>query len=353
MNTIIQSNPTTNEISPLKIRCNRMGIYVPGDHPTPAEIIPIIERSLDTHQKHQSKGAHPRSGDFAEWKQINDTLTEFLHDLRAAQAVKPITPILPITPIPSPLTESVVSNKIFPAEPGKNPQTAPPQQTQTRNEPGMNPENPGMKPEQPGITRNQTGKCPDQIGNSDQPAPTSSTEPSKNTFSTNTAEDPDSPPKFQSTDQQFIEAATDLHYQRKGRSPFDKLSPQDQAIVIELFDKHHWQAVLKVIAQPPPIGFGLNVGKTALYDFHNRYNKRRRQENIQANVDLINKSSDPTQAFAQIFERLVQIKALSVANNPEHSLSIFDSLITSLTKLRKQNLAERKQAHAEKKANAT
>jgi hypothetical protein len=213
----------------------------------------------------------------------------------------------------------------------------------------MNPEKPGMNPEQPGITRNQTGKCPDQVGNSDQPTPTSSTQSPQNTStSTPTPEDPDAPPKFQSDDEQFIDAATDLHYQRKGRSPFDKLSPQDQAVLIDLFDKHHWQAVLKAIAQPPPIGFGVKVGKSALYDFHRRYTDRRHKEEIQASVDLINKSSDPTQAFAQTFERLVQIKALSLASDPGNSLDIFDTVITCVNKLRKQSLAERKQAHAEK-----
>jgi hypothetical protein len=214
----------------------------------------------------------------------------------------------------------------------------------------MNPENPGMKSEQPGIARKETVKSPEQLGKSDQP--TSAAEPAPSTPPTepapSTEEDPDAPPKIQSNDEEFVAAATDLHYQRKGRSPFDKLSPQDQAIVIDLFDKFTWQAVLKVIAQPPPIGFGLKVSKTALYDFHKRYNKRRRQQNVQASIDLLNKSSDPTQAFAQIFERLVQTKALTVASDPQASLNIFDALITSVSKLRKQSLAERKQLHAEK-----
>jgi hypothetical protein len=361
-----------SEIPPLKARCNRMGIHVPGDNPTPAEIIPIIEQRLAAHQKHRSKHASPWTGDFAEWKNIHDAYTEFLTDLRAAQEVGRRCPQraasanqaieqpkpscvqsasekqIPITTRISPLTPAS-QNKILSSESGKNLQLAPPQQNEPRNEPGINPQKAGMKPEQPGIAVNQTGKCLDQIGNSGQPAPSASTQPAQNTLASPPApEDPDAPPKIQSNDEQFIDAATDLHYQRKGRSPFDKLSPEDQAIVIDMFDKHHWQALLKVIAQPPPLGFGVKASKTALYDFRKRYYKRRRHENIQASVDLINKSSDPTHTFGQIFERLVQTKALLVASEPENSLEIFDTLITSVNKLRKQSLAERKQLHAEK-----
>lgn len=177
---------------------------------------------------------------------------------------------------------------------------------------GMNPEQPGTKPELPGTTLNQPVKSPEQPGNSDQPAavaapPTPLTPPPHPVSSTE--EDPDAPPKIQSNDEEFVAAAADLHYQRKGRSPFDKLSAADQAIVIDLFDKFTWQTVLKLIAQPPPIGFGLKVGKTALYDFNKRYDKRRRQQNVQESIELLNNSSDPTQAFAQIFERLVQTRA--------------------------------------------
>jgi hypothetical protein len=197
----------------------------------------------------------------------------------------------------------------------------------------MNPEQPGIKPEKPGITQNQSGKFPDQLGNSGQlgqaNTPPQNDQPSPE-------QDPDAPPKIQSNDEEFVAAALELRYQRKGRSPFDKLSPQDQAVV-------------KAIAQPYPIGFALKVSKTALYNFHKRYQKRRHQQNVEASIDLLNKSSNPTQAFAQTFERLVQTKALTVASDPETTLNTFDALITSVNKLRKQSLAERKQLQAESK----
>lgn len=340
------------EALPFKTRCNRLGIDVPGFALAPSQIIPYVEARLAAHMKHVGRTMNPWTGDYAEWKLRHDAFHELLTDLRAAQSPQIITPTPPIAPIPTSVPMSRELNKNSTAEPGKNPQTPSPQQTQSRNEPGMNPEKPGTKSEQPGIAQNQTGKFPVQVGNSEQPAqptsPPSSTCPPPKTAPSEAPDDPDSPPNFESDDEQFIDAATDLHYKRKGRSPFDKLSPQDQAFVIDLFDKHHWQAVLKAIAQPAPNGFGLKVSKTALYDFHKRYNKRRRQENVQASIDLVTKSSDPAQAFAQIFERLVQIKALTIASDREASLTIFEALINTTNKLRKQSLAERKQFQAEK-----
>src|SRR6478672_5447237 len=85
MNCTSQNTIDANTaVSPLKARCKRMGIDIPGDNPTPLQIIPIIQKQLALHQKYPSKDAGPRSGDYAEWKIINDHLTEFLDQLRAA-----------------------------------------------------------------------------------------------------------------------------------------------------------------------------------------------------------------------------------------------------------------------------
>ena len=73
----------TNEVPPLKARCNRIGIHVPGDNPTPAEIIPIIERRLAAHMNHVGRTGSEYSGDFVEWKLIHDEYHEFLQQLRA------------------------------------------------------------------------------------------------------------------------------------------------------------------------------------------------------------------------------------------------------------------------------
>jgi hypothetical protein len=371
---------TETQISPLKARCNRMGIHVPCDNPTPAEIVPIIEQRLAAHQKHRSKNANPWTGDFAEWKNIHDAYTEFLSDLqevgrrcpqRAASAhntfekpiaccVQPASEKQTTTTNPITLTSSIPpvspilltpQNKIPPSEPGKNSEPPQPQQTHARNEPGTKSEQPGIKSESPGITQNDPGKFPNKTGNSRQPKPisepSSSTTPSSENAAPSGQEDPDAPPKIQSTDEEFIAAVADLHYQRKGRSPFDKLSDQDQAIVIDLCEKFTWQTVLKTSAQPSPIGYALKAGKTALYDFRKRYEKRCKEQKAQANIDLLNKSSDPAHTFAEIFARLIQTKVLAVASDPHLSLNTCDALITTLNKFRKQTLAERKQLHAE------
>src|SRR5262245_25077857 len=79
------TNQNTGTQSPhFKVRCNRMGIYVPGDNPTPGEIIPILERRLSQHMTHEACASGPWSGDYIEWKTIHDEYQEFLTDLRAA-----------------------------------------------------------------------------------------------------------------------------------------------------------------------------------------------------------------------------------------------------------------------------
>ena len=339
----VAATVSSTEIPPFKARCNRMGIHVPGDNPTPAEIIPYIEQRLAAHQKHRSKTANPWTGDFIEWKNINDAYQEFLTDLRAAN--RPTPPITPTSPIPSiPIPNNTAPNKILPAKPGQNPSKKPqsphPQQTtsenQTRTEPGLNPDNPELTQTEPESARTETEQSAHASAPSSGPAPQAEADPD------------DDAPNIKSDDEDLIEAATHLHLHLKARSRFDKLPPENQAAIIHLLDRCKPEVVLKLIAQPPPVGFSLKAGRTALLEFRRRYEKRaaerRRNDNSAAALELVRKVGDPNQAFLTV----LQIRALTAAADPTTSLGILDAYASTLGKLRKQTLAERKQDHAEK-----
>jgi hypothetical protein len=119
----------------------------------------------------------------------------------------------------------------------------------------------------------------------------------------------------------------------------------------EPLDRCKPEVVLKVIAQPPPVGFSLKAGRSALFEFCSRYKKReterRRNENA-ATIQLLSKSEDPNKTFVQTFEHLLQVRALNAAAEPITTVATLDAFATTLTKIRKQALAERKQVHAEK-----
>jgi hypothetical protein len=164
--------------------------------------------------------------------------------------------------------------------------------------------------------------------------------------------EPDAPPQIQSENPDFLEAAADLDAQLKGRSRFDKLSPRQQAAIIHLMQVHEIEVVLELLAAPGPTGMSFKIGRSALYEFKRRYDKReaRRQREQKAKTfeDLLKKSGHPEQTFLVNFEHLLQVKALTAASLPDTSLETLDAVTTTINKLRKQTLAERKQTHAEK-----
>jgi len=271
------------------------------------------------------------------------------------------------------LSAHTLQNNFSPAQPeqnsGKNSQPPPPQQNQIRTQPEPNPNSTRTQPEHGRTQPEPTANKPELITNKPEPTQTQS-EPVAPPATTGTAPthaapaapppanqpiDDDSPPKIESNDEAYIEAATDLYYHVKGRSPFDKLTPQQQETIIHLMEHHEEKVVRKTIAQPPPLGFSFKIGKTAFYAFLKRYRERdaerekqQRIEHANTYIQLLTSAPDPNQAFGHIFERLVQIKALKVASDPQMTINTCDALITTVNKLRKQSLAERKQTHAEK-----
>ena len=212
----------------------------------------------------------------------------------------------------------------------------------------MNPEYPGMNPELPGIIPEKPGTNPEYPGNS--------TPQSNIPDPQSEVPNPHSPTPFlNTTNQELLDAAAELPFRVQGRSRFDKLPPQEQAAIIGLLGVYKADVVLDLIAQPRPIGFSLKVGKSALYDFRFRYQKREakrsRKETAGRALDFLNQTENPLQAFTAKYERLLQAQALAAAGDPQASLEELDQITTTLTKFAKQALAERKQCHAERVKN--
>jgi hypothetical protein len=293
-------------------------------------------------------------------------------------------------------------SEIFGAESGKNSQPSHHQQTSTRNEPGMNPEQPGIARNETGnprnddgITRNDSGTIgidacsfppvnnpqanPDQKSGapkSESPNPQSASANSKSDAPNPRSEDPQleiPDPKFPAIDprsaisnptsenpqspipdprsEDFEEAAADLPFRLKGRSRFDQLTTEQQDAIMALLETYKYTTVLELIAQPPPLGLSFKIGKSALFEFKARYRQRqaerRKKESADRAIELLNKSENPGATFMNLYERLLQIKALGVASNSDATLAQLDEVTATITKLRKQSLAERKQRHAE------
>ena len=107
----------------------------------------------------------------------------------------------------------------------------------------------------------------------------------------------------------------------------------------------------EVIAEPPPIGFGVKTSQASLYRFRDRYKQAKGQsqktQHAKAIEDLMAKANDTEDVFQAAVQRLLKTRLLTTTSEPSSDLAAIHSLINSLTKLRKQTLAERKQSHAE------
>jgi hypothetical protein len=106
------------------------------------------------------------------------------------------------------------------------------------------------------------------------------------------------------------------------------------------------EAVLKLIAEPSPTGFSFKTSRAALYAFRSRYKQRQaareKKEAKDRAVSLMTKSPNPTQAFLNIYESLLHVKALTAAGDPDSRLADLEQLTATITKLRKQRHAESK-----------
>jgi hypothetical protein len=393
-NATTTANPTTTtEVPYFKAKCNRAGIHVPGDNPTPSEIIPIVRQRLAAHETHRSKTMNPWTGDYAEWKLKHDDLTQFLSELEAAEVEQGRARC----PQRAASVTSLTNNPEAPSVPKPSSGT-PDQPTPAKNKNNFPRENTGQNAQPIPIQQNSNWPdCGQTLANTGQTLPNDgpqgpdSCRPLPNTgqppSSPNAKKIPDAPGAETDDDADALEqedenenedekenqdeldyeaesagyanhaelmaeAAADLQAALKKRNKFDCLSPEAQAAIITMLDKYDSRYVAKLLIKPPPEGMGFKISKSGLNYFRRRYAKtqaeRRATENAKAAADLLDKSEDPDKAFQQTLERLLRLRTLTTVSEPDAPLETVDDLINALTKLRKQALAERKQTHAEK-----
>ena len=363
-----------NEISPLKARLNRMAIHVPGNFPTPAEVIPIIEARLAAHMKHISRTASSTSGDYVEWKQIHDAYAELLTDLRiaeeqgratrSARAVSApgavenpksgcvqtapqknhVSPISPIPPINSPAPTH--QNNFSPQNPPQSGST-------------LHHQHPTVKTEL-GFGGSLVGSAGFVVGSGGfKPTSTESNPPKQTSAPAQSDAAKDQPFDIREhLDAASLRVCEDFQEFLSGRSPIDNLTPQQQNVILLLLEEHNAARVAEVLAQPEPYGMNFKTSDSSLNRFRERIRdaekKRLNADAETATKELIAKAHESDEAFQAAVQRFIKTRLLNATSSAHSSLDAIDSMITSLTKLRKQTLAERKQSHAEKtKMNAS
>ncbi|HUS35051.1 MAG TPA: hypothetical protein VM680_06830 [Verrucomicrobiae bacterium] len=386
--TTTPSTTTTSEVPYFKAKCNRAGIHVPGDNPTPSEIIPIIQQRLAAHQNHRSKTTNPWTGDYAEWKAKHDDLTQFLAELEAELVGRrcpqraasgpdisnnPDAPSVHGTSFGNSTqpTPAKNQNNFSPKNTGQTNQSLPTQHNSNWPDCGQTLANTGQS------LPNDGQQGPDScqpLPNTDQPSATTNAKQNDRHLNDDDLEhdEGDEEDEHENEDRDELdfeaesagyanhaelmaEAAADLQAALKKRNKFDALSPEAQAAIITMLDKYDSRYVAKLLVKPPPEGMNFKISKSGLNYFRRRYEKtqaqRRATENAKAAADLLDKSEDPDKAFQQTLERLLRLRTLTTVSEPDAPIETVDELINALTKLRKQALAERKQLHAEGRAN--
>jgi hypothetical protein len=321
---------TVPEVPYFKAQCNRRAIHVPGDDPRPSEIIPIIEQRLAAHQKHCARTMNPWTGDFAEWKMINDGLTDLLQELRAADAQQ---------------KQQALSQKPSEAcakvEPTLQPQHNPDEPTVSHTAPMASQPASQAEPTQSQDAPAASHPAPGP-GHSDQPF-SQPYAPSFSSTADNAEEDeqPDDP------DDPVSDAREDLQSRVRGSSRMDELTVEQQDIVFALLHDHSSRAVVKILREPSPPGFNFKVSRCTLDRFWKKRRAlevaRQQAERVESAAALLD-SENADKAFQQAAERALKLRLLT---SPDASVEQVDALISALNKLRKQSLAERKQAHAE------
>ena len=341
------------EVPYLKAQCQRRGIHPPFDDPTADQLIPIIEDRLATHQKHFGRTCDPTSGYYTEWKYVNDDLQSFLTELRAAAGKNSAVSAAPLPKINSAAANSAATNppkNISSENAGLSGSTVANQQPSAGSLPGFAGSDPGPARSGPASS------------GSDPLKPTNPVEPSNDDdekahhnapqVEPQTAHDKNSDDgcaiEGELHDDAF-EASLDLHSHLSGRSPLDELSFNEQNAILRLLDTYSAWRVVETLARPRPYGLNLKTSKSALNLFRKRFAKAK--ENAikalqQSSIDdLMAKANESEDIFQAAVQRCLKTRLLTATSDPNSNLADINTLVLSLTRLRKQALAEQKQAN--------
>jgi hypothetical protein len=383
-----QQTAATREVPYLKAEASRRGVHIAAHHPTAPDLIPLIEQRLADHQNHFARTMDPSSGYYTEWKTTHDDLTQFLRELEVQKSrVRHEVPLSLSQPDAVALHEPALRTQ------SADDDTSAPQPTRATNQNNSPRANTGQTEEPIPLQQNpnwpdsgqtvaNTGQAwpnaghewPDpcqplpNAGHSSPPAEAlagATNDDREHDDDENEEEENDAEDKEDQDDldiqaelagyanhaELMAEAAADLQAALNKRNKFDALSPDAQAAIITLLDKYDSRHVARLLIKPPPIGMSFKISKSGLNYFRRRFEKtqaqRRANENAKAAADLLDRSEDPDKAFQNTLERLLRLRALTTMSDPNAPLETIDALVNSLTKLRKQSLAERKQLHTE------
>lgn len=379
------SAPTStlpDEVPSFKTRCNRIGLSVPGDNPSPTEMIPHVEKRLADHMRHVGRTMNPWTGDYCDWKARHDGYVELLTDLRAAQEEERKRSIASAAeqqqisrafqktsaPTSTPHPRQPRENKFPSKNPAQSDSTVANQRPDgdskvIRSDSEVISADSDLNPSDSKITSSDSESLQNRADAADFGTPC-------NPFPADTHQQSDvptaNPTKSEKTatgappiditnyfDRDDLQVALDLQQHLSGRSPLDHIPANHQQAIIGLLEDYPAWRVAKVIAQPSPRGLGIQTTVVALNRFRRRYNAAQgeclKQQTLKASQDLVAQANGSDDTFQAAVQRLMKIRLLTLASNPNAGVDQIDSLITSLTKLRKQFLAERKQLHAERK----
>jgi hypothetical protein len=129
-----------------------------------------------------------------------------------------------------------------------------------------------------------------------------------------------------------------------GRSPLDKLTSSEQHAIIRLLKDYPAWRVVEVLAQPRPHGLALKTSKSALNAFRERFDDAKesavKAANQKAIDDLMAAANGSEDVFQTAVQRCLKSRLLTAASEPNAKLADIAALVLSLTRLRKQALAE-------------
>ena len=131
------------------------------------------------------------------------------------------------------------------------------------------------------------------------------------------------------------------------RSPFARLTTDDRKTILQLIADHTGPEVVRIVAEPPPIGFNIKTSKQALSRFkrdHMRYEINQVREAQRLAAEEAHKAFEKAfsecissnEAFCAATERNIKRRLFEATRNPSADFQEIRWLVSSLAMLRKQ-----------------
>jgi hypothetical protein len=148
-------------------------------------------------------------------------------------------------------------------------------------------------------------------------------------------------------DEDLCQDALDLLSDPSTKSPLDALPDHQRKAIFELLQAHSTRRVSQLLAEPPPLGLSLKIGKSSLARFKDRYQFEARAKKGLENIDAI------TQTFAKdgqqtedklhlLTQRVLASRLFTCSSDPQYDPRKINLLVRSLNSLRRQRLLEKK-----------